>query len=334
MRLGCSQILNGGDQNAEEDESKAKEQILVVKAESKSNKTYMAIIKKERLGKNTHVLISTSVLDNGVNLEDIDNIVVSDISKTKCLQMVGRARVSGPDDRKTLYVKRFGGDEVDRRIRSFDRQKSAYHSYNLAYGEPHNLTQPRGNSEWRFLKKYYDGSVRDWEDAKHWFSRPKDDPQKLYFNKIAESLLVKMIPQYKAIYDEMVEEGRVLDDVQCEEGVNYTGQKYLEYQLSWFGKTYCADDDITFADKEKAKKEFIAFLDAYVADETQISSEDQTIFKHQFTKLYDVAFGREDRNLHRDYGIRKMNGLLFKQNLCYEIVSQSSHWEVRKLGLV
>ena len=179
LRLGCSQILNGGDQYAEEDESKAKEQILVVKAESKSNKTYMAIIKKERLGKNTHVLISTSVLDNGVNLEDIDNIVVSDISKTKCLQMVGRARVSGPNDRKTLYIKRFGGYEVDKRIRNFDRQKSAYHSYNLAYGESHNLTQPRGNSEWRFLKKYYDGSVRDWGDAKHWFGRARKDPQKL-----------------------------------------------------------------------------------------------------------------------------------------------------------
>ena len=57
----------------------------------------MSIIKDEKLGRDTYVLITTSVLDNGVNLTDINNIVVSDMSKVKCLQMVGRARVGGKE---------------------------------------------------------------------------------------------------------------------------------------------------------------------------------------------------------------------------------------------
>ena len=50
------------------------------------------------------------------------------------------------------------------------------------------------------------------------------------------------------------------DETRRKEHKNYSGQKYLEYQLSWFGKVYSEDDDITFADKDKAKKAFLAFL--------------------------------------------------------------------------
>ena len=140
------------------------------------------------------------------------------------------------------------------------------------------------------------------------------------------SLRDKLEPQYKAIHDEMIEESQFVDA----ETQQRIGQKYLEYQLSWFNRVYCEEDDITFADKDKAKKELIAFLESYVTDKRQLSKEDQESFRKDFTRLYDAAFGREDRNLNRDYGIRKMNVLLAKQKLCYEVVSQSSYWEVRK----
>ena len=63
------------------------------------------MVKNEKLDPDVYVLITTSVLDNGVNLAGIHNIVVSDMSKVKCLQMVGRARVANNGDRKTLYIK-------------------------------------------------------------------------------------------------------------------------------------------------------------------------------------------------------------------------------------
>jgi len=98
-------------------EKKEVEKVYVVDANSKKEPIYQEIVKNERLNKDTYVLISTSVLDNGVNLTGIKNIVVSDMDKSKCMQMVGRARVSDINDRKTLYLKRFCADEADKRIK-------------------------------------------------------------------------------------------------------------------------------------------------------------------------------------------------------------------------
>lgn len=94
------------------------------------------MVQDARLDKDTYVLITTSVLDNGVNLTGIKNVVVSDMSKVKCLQMLGRARVSGPEDYKTLYVQRFGPDYVQKRINVLQVQEDAYHDYDLAYNPP------------------------------------------------------------------------------------------------------------------------------------------------------------------------------------------------------
>ena len=115
------------------------EKVFAVDATSKKDLAYMKMIKNEKLDEDTYVLISTSVLDNGVNLKSIDNIVVSDMEKVKCLQMVGRARVNGVDDYKTLYIKRFNESYVGKRIKGFEAQEDAYHHYRLAYSE---IAQP------------------------------------------------------------------------------------------------------------------------------------------------------------------------------------------------
>lgn len=109
--------------------------MFAVDADSKKDPIYQQILNAEKLNKDTYILISTSVLDNGINLTGIKNIVVSDMIKEKCLQMLGRARVSEANDHKTLYIKRFSADEVDKRIKSLMRQQDAYHKYDLAYDE-------------------------------------------------------------------------------------------------------------------------------------------------------------------------------------------------------
>lgn len=306
------------------------EQVFAVNASSKNDPIYMSIVHAEQLNKNVSVLITTSVLDNGVNLKGIHNIVVSEMSKVKCLQMVGRARVDGEDNRKTLYIKRFSSSEPAKIINALKRQEDAYHIYNLAYGKISD-DQSKDNNKYKFLNKYYDSNERDWNDAKHWFGRNLKDPNELYLNKTAASMLDYLIPQYEQIYDEIKEEEATSNDYKGQQDPKYfPGQKYLEYQLSWFAKTYNIDDDITYADKEKSKKEFIYFLEEYVNSELQIDKESQEKFKEMFTKLHDSAFGRADRNLERTYGIRKMNGLLEDQNLNYEIVNKKSYWIVCK----
>lgn len=304
-----------------EDNGEEIEQVFAVNADSKRNKTYMSIVKNEKLDKNIHVLITTSVLDNGVNLTGIHNIVVSDMSKVKCLQMVGRARVSNSDDKKTLYIKRFGTDEPDKRLKDIERQEDAYYMNDLT-----NNHQDK-KSEYQFLHKYYDGNEGDWQNAKHWFGRPTEEPNKLYVNEIARSMLPELKAQYEHIRSEISEEAQLNDKLQGDGRI--VGQKYLEYQFSWFGKEYCVDNDVTYADKNKKKKEFIAFLESYVSKE--ISKEEQEAFRKQFTVLHDAAFDRADPNKLRIYGIKKMNSLLEDNDLCYEIISESSNWKVCKI---
>ena len=89
----------------------------------------------------------------------------------------------------------------------------------------------------------------------------------------------------------MLEEAPKASDPQARERVNRTGQKYLEYQFSWFGKTYSKDDDITFADEDKKKKALIAFLEAYANSGEEIDGKEKMdAFKAEFKKLHDAMY--------------------------------------------
>lgn len=312
----------------EDDEAKEKgEKVFAVDADSKKNPIYQEILNTEKLNKDTYILISTSVLDNGINLTGIKNIVVSDMIKEKCLQMLGRARVSEANDHKTLYIKRFSADEVDKRIKNLMRQQDAYHKYDMAYDELGNAF----SRDYGFFDKYYNGKETEWREAKHWFGRPISEPAtKLYLNEIARSLVERLIPQYQFIYDEMKEEELNRDNAQESRRISHMGQKYLEYQLSWFGKEYCENDDITFADKEKAKNGFTEFLETYFTDNRKIDKGQKDMFRKQFTKLSDLAFGRKDPNIERIYSKTKMNSILEEENINYHIVSKSSYWVVER----
>lgn len=318
----------------ENKEEKEVEKVFAVDAKSKKESIYQEIVKNAKLNKDTYILISTSVLDNGINLEGINNIVVSDMEKSKCLQMVGRARVSDINGRKTLYMKRFCDGEVDKRIKNLMRQQDAYHSYELAYDNNAKAYDYKGHNSYGFVNKYYEGKDTDWEDAKHWFGRPFiNATTKLYLNEIAKSLVEKLITKYQYILNEMEEEK---NEQQNQESENRMGQKYLEYQLSWFGKKYCADNDITFVDKKKAKKEFIAFLEKYAESGEEIDgSEKMELFQVEFTRLHDAVFPRADKNPDRSYKHDKMNKILKAHGIGYEIggMPRKGPWSVIRVDV-
>lgn len=322
----CPMIVKGAD-------GKVKEKILVVSAESKKKPAYRDIVKKEELSGDTYVLITTSVLDNGVNLKGIDNIVVSDMSKVKCLQMAGRARVTvdDPTDRKTLYIKRFGGDEVRRRIDALNQQRYAYNSYTSAYGELSDLNQSRGRSEHRFLDKYNDGSVKDWMNSKHWFGRSLDNPKELYPNEIAKSLVNKLIRQYRAILEEMLKESDALTESERKDRVNRTGQIYLEHQLSWFGKTYHLEDDLAFAGNVIENRPLVAFLEQYAESGEEIEgSEKMKVFQAEFKRLHDTVYPCVKKDKTHSYGHKVMNDILRDRSMGYEITGRPNNgpWRV------
>lgn len=313
----------------ENDEVKNKvEKVYVVDTDSKSRHTYQQIVNNEKLNEDTYILISTSVLDNGVNLTGIKNIVVSDMEKAKCLQMVGRARLSKADEKKTLYIKRFGSNEANKRIKELKEQRKAYNNYEAAYGKSGNGLSSEKYSEYEFLNKYYNGKEKDWRNAKRWFGRTFKERTKLYLNEIAEAMMERRIPQYQCIFYEMEEESLKEDEQQKRE--IKIGQKYLEYQLSWFGREYCEGNDITFVDKEKTKKAFLDFLEPYADNEQQIDKDAKPHFRKTFTKLHDAAFGKWGPNKERIYGKKVMNETLKEKSINYKIVSNSSHWVVER----
>lgn len=93
-------------------------------------------------------------------------------------------------------------------------------------------------------------------------------------------------------------------------------------------KKYCEYDDITFTDKEKAKKEFIDFLESYAESAEQIV--DKGLFRQMFTKLYDAAFGRMERDKRRIYGIDLANKGLKAKNINFKVVGYLSYWIVER----
>lgn len=301
--------------------------IYVVNADSKNDAVYNSILDKERLGNDIDVLITTSVLDNGVNLRDVDNIIVSNMSREACIQMVGRARVNGDNYRKNLYIRRFNKAYVRNRIYDLEKQEEAYHEFELAYGNPSEPYPSNKSDEYKFLKKYYDCEEKNWNNAKHWFGRLPENPNQIYPNVIAKSLTEKYLSRYRYIYQEMEQEQMEIEASERRMR-RLPGQKYLEYQLSWFDKQYCAENDITLCGKTKAEALFTDFLDSYIDKAIQIKKEDKEQFKEEFTKLYINAFGREDKNQDRTYAKSKMNKVLQKQKLNYQIQSTLEGWEV------
>lgn len=327
-------LETAGQENIEKSQTNApglKGQVFTVSAKSKYNPKFQKMILNESFDNDTKVLIATSVIDNGVSFRGINNIVVSDVSKVKCLQMVGRSRVDNSDDKITLYIKRFNEKDIERMIIELMDKQNAYHRYDLAYKRPWDNKTYYYEAE--FINTYYDNKEEEWEIAKHLFARNQNDPKKLIFNTIARSLIdEKLDSKYKAILEEMQ---------RTNEGLKISGQKYLEYQLSWFGKKYDRANDITLVDKNAARDEFITFLETTTVNEVKLFGTVKKEFRENFTRLHDKVFPRRDPNLKRIYGNDTINQVFNEHNMNYalEVVPSEtvegkkiSYWKIVKFN--
>lgn len=83
--------------------SAIRKSVDVIYADDKDQEMVDQIVKYERFEK--QVLITTKLLDNGVNFKDclLRNIVIDTISRVEFLQMLGRKRIQGDDSIK-LYI--------------------------------------------------------------------------------------------------------------------------------------------------------------------------------------------------------------------------------------
>lgn len=301
-----------------------KGKVLAISAESKDkDKKYQEMIVNERFHKDINVVITTSVVDNGVNFRDIENVVITDLNRTKCIQMVGRVRVDKKSKSKvTLYIKRHDETYISKRLKSIGVQQDAYHDYDMK--------SEATNYAYEFLGKYYNDEENDWNNAKHWFGRDKKDPDKLYPNGIARSLVDKQERIYESILKEMEE---------TDKGKKVTGQKYLEFQLSWFGKKYSKKNDITL---NGYKNNSHLSFEKWVHDEwldKEIPKETLKDFGKTFFDKYHPIFGyctkkqgfgsddNRGKNVLKNagYGIRRINEIFQVRKMPFEIIENNDY---------
>ena len=319
--------------------------VYAVNADSKTDTRYQQLLQDEKLG-SIKVLISTSVLDNGVNFKDVHNVVVSTMSSVKCVQMAGRARRTPNDNQKNLYIKRFTKTEIAREIEKLEKQRTAYNLFDS------------GSQSYRFYNELLAGTEKSWKNAKHWFGKslaidqeikyineqkekgkgdwvPSElyDREKvitsdgLYFNRIARDLMEKQLQDLTVLWDD-------ISSQQSQAGEQYDrkqdGQRILERLLHEFGVVYDQEMDNLSSHTELDK-----LLEEYASSGREISDEELKSFRVKIRKLLDDAFGVHDKNRGRAYGYTVIAGLLKEHNVGYEILAtqpQKGPWKVKRLN--
>jgi len=304
--------------------------IMVIDARNKVDAEYIESIKSERF--NCKILISTSVIDNGINIKDaaLKNIVVSDISKSKCLQMVGRKRVVA-NQQVNLYIQKFDVKHMEKLLEDLERQREGYGLYNRAYcnfSDTKNTSWEILNAKRAFNAKFYNGEVSDFEDAKHWFYRDNDNPELVKPNDLAVSLLDEVLfPRCRYILARMKEAG--------------DGREFLEHQLSWFGDTYNEEKDVTLQNRNRGKEEFLGYANG-LASKVIPKADKKSFGIELFNKYRDTIGVRDKDNQSRIeeakkddgsyeyyYGKAVINDIFETLSIDLEIVADGSAWVIR-----
>ena len=83
----------------------------MISTDENAEKVYDELTESETF--NVNVLITTSLLDNGINIRDkkLKNVVIEVFDRTEFIQMLGRVRV-GSNDKIRLYIREYSTDEL------------------------------------------------------------------------------------------------------------------------------------------------------------------------------------------------------------------------------
>lgn len=159
-------ITNEEDQN--EGESKKKENNLSAAIfidstsknadeESEEYKTYKKIVETSKFDQ--RFLITTAVLDSGVNIHDseVTNIVIKSFDKTTFIQMLGRIRNS--DNKQiTLYLQALGKSDINKKSRRVERYLQAVKEFatsSVAPNIPHGIFEVKQDKTLELIKKEF-----------------------------------------------------------------------------------------------------------------------------------------------------------------------------------
>lgn len=239
----------------------------VISAEYKESEVVADIICNEKF--ETDVLITTKLLDNGVNFIDsqLKNIVLDTISETEFIQMLGRKRLK-ENEKITLYI--------PKKTRMFF----------VGYGNLHFLKIKRilcSNLRRRTLVQEVLDSPDMYEIIRRFFLYlPKKE---WYEQEEKERLILNRAGKYKVdilyVFVKRMQSAMEEDEY-----------AFVKEQLSWIGEadSFSLDNDLIFTDRRKGVNDLSMYLDSL--QNMEMNKEQQELFRKKMTS-YMRLLGRE-----------------------------------------
>lgn len=235
-----------------------------------------ALVWRQELGCN--VLISTSVLDNGISLhaDAVDHLVLCQPGKTSFLQMLGRVRVR-EGQRLRVYIQRQKPKEIKGYI---DQCKK-----DILFLIRWELNRPQKDPA-PFSSKIIQPIIHETEKLEQerqehayrtkYLVKDRDDVTKNIVEKANPLVLCNLLGN---LYD--------MEIRACSHGET-DGNYYLRHQLSWLGKEY---DPTRWIDYEETTDELTAYLEELAQSGKRLYKEEQLAFRRDCLRLLNDLCG-------------------------------------------
>lgn len=254
---------------------------VFISADSKGNDVWNQLLDEERLP--CRVLITTSVLDCGVNIhdEDLKHVVIPFEDRTMFMQALGRVRFKG-SPKFTLYVKAISQKRLNglmyrnRELLSLAAEIKQYGCYN-SFVDRFRLEGDRTKGALLYLD--YNGRYK--------------------FNELLYHKLLRQEMYYKELET-------AIDQ--------YGNSAFPRIVHSWLGQPDAYDEQnwLEYSSNEKNREELIEFLREYDGRVLKDESE-QKAFSEKIHEFYQKVTGDKKRTDRGD-GYLKMSGI----NKCLE----------------
>lgn len=278
---------------------------VLVSADSKNSKnddgkTYDEIIREEKF--TCKVLVSTSVLDNGINLKDISlkNIVIFAHDKTEFLQMLGRKRIID-DEKINLYICARDVCYFNANLRRVNSKIQAICLFKKDLSA--------------FNEQYILGPDSNHKLVKNLLYTDKQGD--FHLNELAE----------KKLYEDNLFLKKMLDKLKS--GLK---EDFIYEQLSWLGlqKTYDASSWVSYAHSDENIAKFLKFLNEHC--DISLSGESRDKFEKEFKTHVNSAYGKQknDRTERCNYKETKMRSIFKVYNLNYIIEIKNGIFTLKK----
>ena len=236
---------------------------------SPRNRALEALVWRQELGCN--VLVSTSVLDNGISLhaDSVDHLVLCQPGKTSFLQMLGRVRVR-EGQRLKVYIQR----QTPKQVKGYIDQRKKDILFLIRW-KLNRTRVPRSmfngnNRDIAFIPFIDETSALQRERLEN-----EHRPKYLVSRKdgIEEANLLVIYQLLGNLYDM-----KVRAKAQGTEDPNF----YLRHQLSWIGKTY---DPTRWVDYQENQDGLLEYLGQLESSGHKIDKAGQTEFRRACLKL-------------------------------------------------